>query len=218
MPTSAAVASSLARTLSPRGLAQAIPYLTLDLNQCLHDKANLFGYLAWTSSNQWTSKTPISFPDIDCTYLLGRTSSRELQDPLFAPLACDRKTRTTPVVGLSDNAFHQRYSIASLGIGREGASSAAMLDAAMSPPSEGEVKMGIDRADSRPALTPPTSEKTDKKDDESGSELSDLEPEEPLEDHHTQPNVKELEEIVPDHYYEDGKVPVFKPVSILLGP
>ena len=88
----------------------------------------------------------------------------------------------------------------------------------MSPPSEGEVKMRIDRADSRPALTPPTSENTDKKDDESGSELSDLEPEEPLEDHPTQPNVKELEEIVPDHYYEDGKVPVFKPVSILQGP
>ena len=86
----------------------------------------------------------------------------------------------------------------------------------MSPPSEGEVKMEIDQADSRPALTPPTSENTDKKDDESGSELSDLEPEEPLEDARIQPNVNEQDEIVPDHYYEGGKVPVFKPVSILL--
>ena len=86
----------------------------------------------------------------------------------------------------------------------------------MSPPSEGEVKMEIDQADSRPALTPPTSENTDKKDDESGSELSDLEPEEPLEDAPIQPNVNEQDEIVPDHYYEGGKVPVFKPVRILM--
>ena len=85
----------------------------------------------------------------------------------------------------------------------------------MSPPSEGEVKMEIDRADSRPALTPPTSENTEKKDDESGSELSDLEPEEPPEEPPVLPNVKDQEEIVPDHYYEGGKVPVFKPVSIL---
>ena len=84
----------------------------------------------------------------------------------------------------------------------------------MSPPSEGEVKIEIDQADSRPALTPPTSENTDKKDDESGSELSDLEPEAPLEDHSTQPDLKDQEEILPDHYYEGGKVPVFKPVSI----
>ena len=90
------------------------------------------------------------------------------------------------------------------------------MDAALSPPSEGEVKMEIDQADSRPALTPPTSENTDKKDDESGSELSDLEPEEPPEDAPIQPNVNGQEEIVPDHYYEGGKVPVFKPVSILV--
>lgn len=90
-----------------------------------------------------------------------------------------------------------------------------MVDAAMSPPSEGEVKMEIDQADSRPALTPPTSENTDKKDDESGSELSDLEPEEPSDEYHVQPKLEEEEEIVPDHYYEGGKVPVFKPVSIL---
>ena len=89
------------------------------------------------------------------------------------------------------------------------------MDAAMSPPSEGEVKMEINQADSRSALTPPTSENTDKKDEESGSELSDLEPEEPSEDVPIQPNVND-QEIVPDHYYEGGKVPVFKPVSILV--
>ena len=90
-----------------------------------------------------------------------------------------------------------------------------MPDAAMSPPSEGEVKMEIDQADSRSALTPPTSENTDKKDDESGSDLSDLDPEESPEEYPVQPNANEQEEIVPDHYYEGGKVPVFKPVSIL---
>ena len=119
---------------------------------------------------------------------------------------------------LSDYTIDQRYSIASLTISQEEVSPAAMVDAAMSPPSEGDVKIGLDQADSRPALTPPTSENTDRKDDDSGSELSDLEPEEPLEEHPIQPNVKEQEEIVPDHYYEGGKVPVFKPVSILQGP
>ena len=80
------------------------------------------------------------------------------------------------------------------------------------------MKMEIDQADSRPALTPPTSENTDKKEDESGSELSDLEPEEPQEEHLVQSKVEDEEEIVPDHYYEGGKVPVFKPVSILPAP
>ena len=85
----------------------------------------------------------------------------------------------------------------------------------MSPQSECEVKMEIDQADNRPALTPPTSENTDKKDDESESELSDLEPEDLAEEHTLRPKVEDEEEIVPDHYYEGGKVPVFKPVSIL---
>lgn len=84
----------------------------------------------------------------------------------------------------------------------------------MSPQSEDDMKMEIDQADSRPALTPPTSENTDKKDDDSGSELSDLEPEEPLEEHSIHTTSKDEEEIVPDHYYEGGKVPVFKPVSV----
>ena len=90
-----------------------------------------------------------------------------------------------------------------------------MANAAMSPPGEVEVKMEINQANSIPALTPPTSENTDKKDDESGSELSDLEPEEFPEDHRVHPDIKVEEEIIPDHYYEGGKVPVFKPVSML---
>ena len=92
-----------------------------------------------------------------------------------------------------------------------------MAAAVMSPPSEvGEVKVEVEQHDEKPALTPPTSEKTDKKDDDSGSELSDLEPEE------REPSVApksepiEEEEIFPDHYYEGGKVPVFKPVSIAM--
>ena len=64
----------------------------------------------------------------------------------------------------------------------------------MSPPCEVEVKMEIEQTDSRPALTPPTSENTDKKDDESESELSDLEPEEPSEEHPVQPKVEVEEE------------------------
>ena len=93
-----------------------------------------------------------------------------------------------------------------------------MAAAVMSPPSDvSEVKVEIEQHDEKPALTPPTSENTDKKDDDSGSELSDLEPEE------REPSVApksepiEEEEIFPDHYYEGGKVPVFKPVSAAMG-
>lgn len=53
----------------------------------------------------------------------------------------------------------------------------------------------------KPTLTPPASEEADKHDD-SGSELSELE---------LEPD--ESAEIVPDHYYDGGRVPVFKPVS-----
>ena len=89
-----------------------------------------------------------------------------------------------------------------------------MAAAVMSPPSEvGEVKMEIDQQNDKPALTPPTSENTDKKEDDSGSELSDLEPEELEPAMEPKGEPIEEEEIVPDHYYEGGKVPVFKPVS-----
>lgn len=71
----------------------------------------------------------------------------------------------------------------------------------MSPVSDNDLK-----ADPKPTLTPPASEEADKHYD-SGSELSelDVEPE----------GERELEdngEIEPDHYYEGGKIPVFKPV------
>lgn len=81
----------------------------------------------------------------------------------------------------------------------------------MSPPAE----LGADPAikierDSKPALTPPTSEGSNKKDDDSSSELSDLEPEG---DGFPQEAKQEDDgEIYPDHYYDGGNVPVFKPV------
>ena len=107
-----------------------------------------------------------------------------------------------------------------------------MSVAVLSPPGDlGDVNIDIDHHDSKQALTPPTSESTGKKDDDddddSGSDLSDLEPEEPVAEpapehipvHTPEPEVKKEEEdeideeILPDHYYEGGKVPVFKPVS-----
>ena len=51
------------------------------------------------------------------------------------------------------------------------------------------------------ALTPPTSEDMEKR-ERSSSELSDIKDPE--------------EEILPDHYYGGGKVPVFKPVCSAL--
>lgn len=81
----------------------------------------------------------------------------------------------------------------------------------------GEVKVEIDQHESKPALTPPTSESTGKKDeDDTGSELSDLEPEDSIEEPAQEQKISEEdndEEIFPDHYYEGGQIPVFKPVS-----
>lgn len=85
------------------------------------------------------------------------------------------------------------------------------------PTDIGEVKVEIDQHESKPALTPPTSESTGKKDeDDSGSELSDLEPEDSIEEPAQEEKICEEdndEEIFPDHYYEGGQIPVFKPVS-----
>jgi hypothetical protein len=69
----------------------------------------------------------------------------------------------------------------------------------MSPPGDGD-----DKPESKPTLTPPASDEADKHND-SGSDLSDLELES-----------EENGEIVPDHYYDGGKIPVFKPVSQIL--
>ena len=105
---------------------------------------------------------------------------------------------------------------------------AAIVDSP--PPEVGEVKMEAEHEHAHPALTPPTSENTDKKDYDSGSDLSDLsdrEPDhveatvepkaEPIEEPEETPKDEGIEEeIVPDHYYGGGKVPVFKPVSALI--
>lgn len=56
------------------------------------------------------------------------------------------------------------------------------------------------KGDLKATLTPPASEEADKGDD-SGSELSDLDLE-----------PEDNGEILPDHYYDGGKIPVFKPV------
>lgn len=79
---------------------------------------------------------------------------------------------------------------------------------ALSPPSlDGSVPITDSKdATAKPtapvsALTPPTSEDMNTKVDDSGSELSDVELDE-----------EDAEEITPDHYYEGGKIPVFKPV------
>lgn len=49
------------------------------------------------------------------------------------------------------------------------------------------------------ALTPPTSEEYNKRDERMSSELSELDSD-------------DGEDIDPDHYFEGGKIPVFKPV------
>lgn len=57
----------------------------------------------------------------------------------------------------------------------------------------------IDDVVPKAALTPPTSEDNDKRDERLSSELSDIDSD-------------DGEEIEPDHYFEGGKIPVFKPV------
>jgi hypothetical protein len=65
------------------------------------------------------------------------------------------------------------------------------------------VEATLDRNDDsapKPALTPPTSEDMDKRDERLSSELSELDSDD------------DDEEIEPDHYFDGGKIPVFKPV------
>lgn len=80
---------------------------------------------------------------------------------------------------------------------------------ALADDTSAEVKI---KTEEKPTLTPPASEGTDQHYD-SGSELSELEAE-------TIEKVDEKvtfdEEIEPDHYYEGGNIPVFKPVRALL--
>ena len=90
----------------------------------------------------------------------------------------------------------------------------------MSPPSDGDAKVFVktEEENTKPALTPQTSEGTKGNRDDSDSELSDLEPEEPPRIEPTveakvEAQVEDDPEIYPDHYYEGGKIPVFKPVG-----
>lgn len=78
-----------------------------------------------------------------------------------------------------------------------------------SVPAEVEIK-----TEDKPTLTPPASEGTDKHYD-SGSELSELDAE-TIEK--TEEKDSWDEEIEPDHYYEGGKIPVFKPVRARCRP
>ena len=78
----------------------------------------------------------------------------------------------------------------------------------MAVPVSNDVQIKIEE---KPTLTPPASEGTDKHYD-SGSELSDLEAE-TIEK--TDDSINDDGEIAPDHYYEGGKIPVFKPVCSL---
>lgn len=57
------------------------------------------------------------------------------------------------------------------------------------------------RNQDKPALTPPTSEDWSKND---GSDLSDLEQD------------NDDGEIEPDHYWDGGEIPVFKPVRVAM--
>jgi hypothetical protein len=56
-----------------------------------------------------------------------------------------------------------------------------------------------DDAVPKAALTPPTSEDNDKREERLSSELSEIDSD-------------DGEDIEPDHYFEGGKIPVFKPV------
>jgi hypothetical protein len=60
-----------------------------------------------------------------------------------------------------------------------------------------------DDPNNKPALTPPTSEDLDKRDERMSSELSELDSD-------------DGEDIEPDHYWDGGKIPVFKPVRCTL--
>ena len=59
-----------------------------------------------------------------------------------------------------------------------------------------------DDAATKPALTPPTSEDLGKRDERMASELSELETD----------DEDDGQDIEPDHYWDGGKIPVFKPV------
>jgi hypothetical protein len=79
-------------------------------------------------------------------------------------------------------------------------------------PSLHPLSSGLDPPDTT-SFTPPNSADGNKEDGLEGvpSELSDLE----LDPNAAAPSIEPIEEeIEPDHYYGDGKIPVFKPVRL----
>ena len=87
---------------------------------------------------------------------------------------------------------------------------------AMSPPSESDAKVDVKMEEHhKPALTPPTSEGTKYNHDDSSSELSDIGPDDvPLKESFRDPTPEVDDEILPDHYYDGGRIPVFRPVGL----
>ena len=71
--------------------------------------------------------------------------------------------------------------------------------AAVHAPEPSDVEPVIDK---KPTLTPPLSDKKSKLDNDTSSELSELD------------ELDDIGDIEPDHYYGDGKIPIFKPVSL----
>ena len=87
----------------------------------------------------------------------------------------------------------------------------------MSPPSDVDtgVHIKMEEEHNKPALTPPTSEGTKGNHEDSGSELSDIGPEDvPMKQASPDTAPQDNQEILPDHYYDDGRIPVFKPVCL----
>jgi hypothetical protein len=77
-----------------------------------------------------------------------------------------------------------------------------MAEAATIVPSvEADLGHHDEHDDPKVALTPPTSDDMGKREERMSSELSELNSDD------------DDEEIEPDHYFEGGKIPVFKPVS-----
>jgi hypothetical protein len=80
------------------------------------------------------------------------------------------------------------------------------MDAALEAmPSVEAPPLQVDDALPKAALTPPTSEDNDKRGERLSSELTDIDSD-------------DGEDIEPDHYFEGGKIPVFKPVCMRVIP
>jgi len=84
--------------------------------------------------------------------------------------------------------------------------SAAHVAPSIKPPPDEPAKIP-ERENAPKVLTPPASEEETEKRQESPSDLSDIDID--LDDD------DDIGEIEPDHYFDGGRIPVFKPVSTL---